>query len=53
MDKEIPAKQTLLARLQKKDGVAANRKALKDLQNFFDKELPTLIIQKAKENAWK
>jgi hypothetical protein len=51
--KKVSPKQKLLARLQKKGGIAANRKALKDLQDFFSKELTGINIQKAKENAWK
>ena len=51
--KKVSPKQKLLARLQKKGGVAANRKALKSLQEFFCKELTGINIQKAKENAWK
>ena len=51
--KKVSPKQKLLARLQKKGGVTANRKALKDLQNFFHEELFGINIQKVKENAWK
>ncbi len=51
--KKVSPNQKLLARLQKKGGIAANRKALKTLQDFFSKELTGVSIRKVKENAWK
>ena len=53
MNKKVSSKEKLLARFQKKGGIAANRKALKEFQNFFSKELSGINIQKVKENAWK
>ena len=51
--KKVSPKEKLLARLQKKGGIKANRKALKDLQDFFSKELPDVNLEKVKESAWK
>jgi hypothetical protein len=45
--------EKLLARLKKKGGVEANRKALKSMQDFFSKELSEIDVRKAKEKAWK
>lgn len=53
MNKKVSSKEKLLARLQKKDGVLANRNALNELQSFFSRELPRINIQMVKENAWK
>ena len=51
--KKVSPREKLLARLQKKGGIKANRKALKDLQDFFSKELPDINLEKVKESAWK
>ena len=51
--KKVSPKEKLLARLQKKGGIKANRKALKDLQDFFSKELAGVDLEKIKEIAWK
>ena len=47
------AHEMLLAKLNKAGGLPANRKALKDLQTLFLKEIPKPAVEKLRKTAWR
>lgn len=51
--KKLSPKQQLLAKLNKIGGLAANKKALQDLQTLFTEEIPKPDIEQLRKVAWR
>jgi len=50
---KVTPKQKLIAILNKKGGIEANRKALLNLQQFFSSEIPKPDAKQLREAAWR
>ncbi|MBC7614481.1 MAG: hypothetical protein H7202_00290 [Pedobacter sp.] len=50
---KLSPKQQLLATLNKIGGLAANRKALKDLQTLFTEEIQKPNVEQLRKVAWR
>ena len=51
--KKTDAHEMLLAELNKAGGLPANRKALRDLQTLFLKEIPKPAVEQIRKTAWR
>ncbi|MBS1579089.1 MAG: hypothetical protein JST29_05565 [Bacteroidetes bacterium] len=51
--KKLTPKQKLIAKIEKAGGIKANRKALKELQEFVSENMPNINAKEVRKKAWK